>query len=342
MSVWIKKLAEAYTEVDENQKASLAKKLARSAASSEKGKAAVTMAKAPWDKKDPPEAVPEGMSSKEKMKKGLYNSKINPVVKADIDEISKKSLGSYVKKASDDRAYNAYEVGKGKDPFKSGLKGLKRRQGINRAVNKMASEETVNELGNVLSEFSYTKKLKKASVALIKYAKTDGGIDKKEFMMAAKLMQSNDFAKLKSYVEDMDTEPREHVMVTMAKHMGNTYVEKMFSVRMRESTTESRGYEVYARILEARKAKATADKGGEHSKSATDPEDWNEKEKNNKGAMDMKADMKAGNPDIIDNPEADDQMAKATNAAPSAATRKGDNAAGDNKIIPSATPMKGK
>ena len=58
--------------------------------------------------------------------------------------------------------------------------------------------------------------------------------------------------------------------------------------------------------------------------------------------MDMKADMKAGNPDIIDNPEADDQMAKATNAAPSAATRKGDNAAGDNKIIPSATPMKGK
>ena len=86
---------------------------------------------------------------------------------------------------------------------------------------------------------------------------------------------------------------------------------------------------VYARILESRDA---------HYKKASKPEDWDEKEKNNKGAMDMKADHKG---ETIDNPEAGDQMAKATNAAPSAKARSGDNKAGDKKIIPSATPTKG-
>jgi len=72
----IKNMAAAMQQVAENQKAAIAKKLAKSAASSEKGKAAVTLPKAPWDKKK--EEVEE-MSSKEKMKKGLYNSKMDPV-----------------------------------------------------------------------------------------------------------------------------------------------------------------------------------------------------------------------------------------------------------------------
>ena len=55
MSEWIKKLTEKYSEVNENQKASLAKKLAKASASSEKGKAAVTLPKAPFQI---PEDVP--------------------------------------------------------------------------------------------------------------------------------------------------------------------------------------------------------------------------------------------------------------------------------------------
>jgi len=86
---------------------------------------------------------------------------------------------------------------------------------------------------------------------------------------------------------------------------------------------------VYARIMENR--------AKQYGKAAA-PEDWNEKEKNNKGANDMKADHKGP---TIDNPEAGDQMTKAANAAPNGATRKGDNKAGDKKIIPSATPTKG-
>ena len=49
MSEWIKKLTEAYSEVNESQKAAMAKKLAKASAGSEKGKADVTLPKAPFD-----------------------------------------------------------------------------------------------------------------------------------------------------------------------------------------------------------------------------------------------------------------------------------------------------
>ena len=51
-----------------------------------------------------------------------------------LDEISKKTLGSYVKKASDDRAQNALNVGK---TGKMNFKGLKRSAGIRKAVNRL-------------------------------------------------------------------------------------------------------------------------------------------------------------------------------------------------------------
>ncbi len=55
MSEWIKKLAEGYKTVNENQKAALQKKLAKASQSSEKGKKAVTLPKAPFEI---PEDVP--------------------------------------------------------------------------------------------------------------------------------------------------------------------------------------------------------------------------------------------------------------------------------------------
>lgn len=79
MSELMSKLMAAYAEVNENQKAAAAKQLAKAAASTEKGKAAVTLSKAPWDKQQ------NEMSSKEKMKKGLYNSNMDPVGQADAD-----------------------------------------------------------------------------------------------------------------------------------------------------------------------------------------------------------------------------------------------------------------
>lgn len=61
----IKNVGQAYLQVQENQKAALQKKLAKTASSSEKGKAAVTLPKAPWDKKEQQEAKLDPVDKKE-------------------------------------------------------------------------------------------------------------------------------------------------------------------------------------------------------------------------------------------------------------------------------------
>lgn len=239
MSEWIKKLAGAYSEVNENTKAQLAKTLAKSAASSEKGKAAVTLPKAPFD--IPKKEATEGMSSKEKMAKGLYNSKMDPV---DKDELKGKHADR------DDK-----DIDNDGDADKSDEYLHKKRKAISKNMKKEGDEEIVMN----------PKKEKKTDSA------------------------------------------------TMSA----------------ESTIPA----VYARIIEARGA---ADKDGKHYKSAADGEEMDSKD--SPGAKQMRKDHE---PEIKDNPEEEDQMAKAVAAVPAMKARKGDNAAGDKKIIPSATPAKG-
>lgn len=78
-----------------------------------------------------------------------------------IDEISKKTLGSYVKKASSDMASNAYALG-ANDPLKkpgAWDKAFKRKAGIEKATDKLTKEEVeqIDELSpNTLH--SYIKK----------------------------------------------------------------------------------------------------------------------------------------------------------------------------------------
>jgi hypothetical protein len=83
---------------------------------------------------------------------------------------------------------------------------------------------------------------------------------------------------------------------------------------------------VYARIMEER---------AKHYKGATKPEDWDEKEKNNKGAMDMKKDMAVDTSDKISNYDelGHDDASKAGRVTKAAKTRPGDNAAGDKNVI---------
>ena len=66
----IKNVAAAWAEIQEAQKAALAKKLAKASASSEKGKAAVTLPKAPWDKKEQTEALKGDQHKLDKDKDG--------------------------------------------------------------------------------------------------------------------------------------------------------------------------------------------------------------------------------------------------------------------------------
>jgi hypothetical protein len=80
-----------------------------------------------------------------------------------------------------------------------------------------------------------TPQMKKAASEIEAYAKKSGGIDKADFMKAAKMLSTgkagSSFIK---FVMDLDTEPREWLIVTLAKHMGKETVEKMFRIKIRE------------------------------------------------------------------------------------------------------------
>ena len=246
MSEWIKKLAEAYTEVNENKNAAVKKALAKASAPSQKGKDAVTLPKAPF-------AIPEDVPMDER---DMFMAK----------------------------AAAAHKAGKSHFMMPGGKKHpVTMKKDTASAVNSEAVEPK--------KEMSSKEKMKKGLY--------NGSKDEEEVVMNPKKDKKEKSTETDNMAQESVIPP------------------------------------VYARIIEAR---ATADAGGKHKGKGSDPESWDEKEKNNKGAMDMKADHKG---ETIDNPEAGDQMTKAANAAPNAPARKGDNAAGDKKIIPSATPTKG-
>ena len=78
----------------------------------------------------------------------------------ELDEISKKTLGSYVKKASDDMANNAYTLG-ARDPLKpkgSWGKSFKRRAGIAKATDRLTKEEVELDEARKSSSYQFTHK----------------------------------------------------------------------------------------------------------------------------------------------------------------------------------------
>jgi len=103
-----------------------AKALAKATASSEKGKAAVTLPKAPFD-------IPK---KAEKM----------PIAKKDVNELNKSTLGSYIKKAAADGPSQAKSVRGLRDmgaetaADKAAKKAKNRTAGIATAADKLAKE----------------------------------------------------------------------------------------------------------------------------------------------------------------------------------------------------------
>lgn len=68
------------------------------------------------------------------------------------------------------------------------------------------------------------------------YAKKDKkGIDYDDFMKAAKMMKDNQLKALISFVNDLDTEPREKILMTVKNVLGKKTAEKMFGVRFFDS-----------------------------------------------------------------------------------------------------------
>lgn len=273
MSEWIKKLTGKYSEVNENKKAALQKKLAKSAQSSEKGKAAVTLPKAPFKipeeiaatertafmgaaaaahkagkshfnfagkkhkvtmQKDTAKAIaddveeaynePQGqakrmMSPLQKMRMDkekadrdadgkLKPGKLKPKMKkeeAKIDEISMSKLGRYSKAAAKDVEQKRNKVKSALDQpasvkhAKAGMKAMqgltKRSKGSDMYVNKMTgrskvkptNEENIDEISKKTLG-SYVKKASKDAASKAAYGTqlSKDGDTKKGGKMAAK------------------------------------------------------------------------------------------------------------------------------------------------------------
>jgi len=63
-----------------------------------------------------------------------------------------------------------------------------------------------------------TLKMMKAADALAAYGKKHGDIDKDDFMMASMIMRDGDIAGFEKFIKQMDTDPRDGIMVILKKH----------------------------------------------------------------------------------------------------------------------------
>lgn len=81
-------------------------------------------------------------------------------------------------------------------------------------------------------------KLLDAASELEKYAKKNGGIDKKDFMKAVQMLKKGLTSKLVQFTDNLDTEPREKIVDVVANHIGVKATEKMFKVRFNNRSEE--------------------------------------------------------------------------------------------------------
>ena len=81
-------------------------------------------------------------------------------------------------------------------------------------------------------------KLLDAASELEKYAKKNGGIDKKDFMKAVQMLKKGLTSKLVQFVDNLDTEPREKIVDVVANNIGVKATEKMFKVRFNNRSEE--------------------------------------------------------------------------------------------------------
>jgi len=113
----------------------------------------------------------------------------------------------------------------------------KRRKAISKALESKKPKASVDESAELegLLDEAATPQMQKAAASIQAYAKKHGGIDKADFMKAAKMLSSgNAGSNFIKFVDGLDTEPREWIITDLAKTMGKQTVEKMFKVKIRE------------------------------------------------------------------------------------------------------------
>jgi len=303
MSKWIKKLTEAYSEVNENTKMANAKALAKATASSEKGKAAVTLPKAPFD-------IPK---KAEKM----------PIAKKDVNELNKSTLSSYIKKAHKDQETQsqlgkhhsdaAMDADKDKDFYKQAdlmhkhkKKAVNRSMGISTAADKLAKEAM-----DPVNHKALKGKHKDRDDTDID---NDGDTD-----------ASDKYLHKRRKAISKNVKGGDEVEMNPKKKKDKGAATANADAEMAESTLPS----VYARILENRAA---------HYKKAAPAQD----KEDGMAPMTKKAkaDMEAGAKMDDTEEKGHVDAAKAGRAGPARKPRRNDNMKGDKSVIPSATKMK--
>jgi hypothetical protein len=129
-------------------------------------------------------------------KNSPLKAKVNATEEVEsLDELSKKTLGSYVKKAAGDAVTKAYRAGdvRDKDSGKNYMKALGRQIGISTATSKLAKEEV--ELDEVST--ATLQRYKSAASKAMDRA-SDSAIDK---MLGSKDSQSVDISKEKKTMD---------------------------------------------------------------------------------------------------------------------------------------------
>ena len=88
-----------------------------------------------------------------------------------------------------------------------------------------------SDAGDIDESYVVEASMENAAAELEAYAKKNGGMDKNTFMRVANLLKTGHPDKLKSYVDNMDTDPRDYVAMLLKKHIGKKPAERMLGIR---------------------------------------------------------------------------------------------------------------
>jgi hypothetical protein len=268
-----------------------------------------------------------------------------------VNEISKKTLGSYVKKASYDAASNAAKFGANEPDKKGGsafVKAHNRLRGITKATDRLTKEEVELDEEVFAMDIDYNQEKRLAAAAkaagiAIKFVQAGGATEMQlrgdkdkitKFLKARRVPASEisrgwfneeveldevtDQERLSARKIQRDAQTARH---GIARKPGESMVAYLNRAKKHKEKMqkEETNWPVYERIKENRAA---------HYKGATKPETMDDKLKG-KGAKDM-ANQPVNTSDIPATHPTDIQKAAAVKKAPA---RTGDQTKGDTKII---------
>ena len=194
----------------------------------------------------------------EKIKKGLSDHpQVAAVLKRqneDNDEPASPDEGSmatdqleFIKYAADEIMQHIQNGGEFPEWMQNKLSGThEKMKGLHANINHENVQDQKEEVE--LEEGAFNK-LNLAAKELARYAAKDKkDIDYKDFMKAAAMMKTGKVKDLVKFVDNLDTEPRDHIIMTVKDALGKDAAEKMFQVNIRASKEIEEAKEVLSRF----------------------------------------------------------------------------------------------